>query len=149
MPTDPWPQPKLIVVEDHSYDMPTSWDGRNVEWSDWEVLWTTAEWHMPKEPCERCGNTDTPATCHGTLMPLVGETFVSTQTRRMKSGREREVAITVPAWPVIGLIASRCRSCHLDTVRDMKTKEDWTLDESDYGPRGSNEPAKTEPSGAH
>lgn len=128
----------LHAVPDNGYtDLPVEWDGLTLEWSAWETRWTTAEWHLPKEPCEVCGCTDVRPISHATVIPKLGETFTAHREKTLPSGRVRQVPYQTPAWPVMRFIAFRCPQCGLDEVWDSQRQEMWTLDASDYGPKGS------------
>jgi hypothetical protein len=126
----------LLIVRKN--DLPPIWDGRRVEWGAWHSGGTTADLHVPLEPCEACRSTASAAVSGGIVHPLPGETFESERTKRShRSGRAYTVRVDVPAWRVLRLFAFRCPSCGLDTVWDEELDEWWTLDGSDYGDDGS------------
>ncbi len=129
----------LKLVHDRR-DLPPSWDGVLVEWSEWSEGRTTLIHHAPPESlaCAECGTVDEPIISFGKRPPADGVTFTTDKTRHTKSGRAYTWGTEeVPAWPVNDLIAARCRHCAHDVVTDRRTGERWDLDETDYGPDGS------------
>jgi hypothetical protein len=121
--------------------LPPKWDGVPVEWTAWRLDRTTIAYHAPADQlvCGKCGTVDESMHAMGKRLPPEGEMVRSTETRKLKSGRTYEREVWVPAWPVYDLFASRCRHCGHDAVTDQRTGDAWDLDESDYGPDGSNE----------
>lgn len=95
------------------HDLPPYWDGQPVQWRDWQHLHTTLIYHQPLEhtACEQCAVLDHRASCVGTLRTVPPQT----------------------------LLALRCTHCKLDTVVNINTHEQWTLDASDYTAEGSYE----------
>lgn len=126
----------LPTPTDREYDMPPMWDGRRVEWSEWD----DSRWFIcppPKaDPCA-CGSTAPRVTSIGTVHPLPGEMVQGTRTKRLKSGREYGIPTEVPAQPLIALHAERCVTCGLDTVYETATESVWELDATDYRADGS------------
>ena len=100
----------------HANDLPVAWDGQPVQWGVWELMWTTAVFHFKPVGCEKCGNTDELGQNAGCVEEQIGPNRYTWVTR---------------------LFAFRCPGCRLDTVWDMRTGETWTLDETDYGRKGS------------
>lgn len=94
--------------------LPVAWDGVPVEWSAWENP-VQAILCPPQEPtpCESCGSRERPVQARGLTQVEVGAAL---------------------------LIATRCTACRLDTVWDARNDQWWTLDDTDYGPEGSNPP---------
>ena len=130
-------------------DLPPKWDGRRVDWSDWDTsaVFICGPTRARQQRCEGCGSTASRATSLGTVYPLDGETFETHEPRvkRTRSGREYEAGTTTVARrarPGVRLFASRCPDCGLDTVVDRTSghQQVWTLDESDYGDAGSVHP---------
>lgn len=104
------------------FQLPASWDGRDVEWRAWTSTWTTAELHVRRDPCERCGSLAVPLMNQGVVHPPATPGAVNLRRSLLQ------------------LTAFRCPDCHLDTVWDRDTDDWWVLDESDYGPQGSHDP---------
>lgn len=131
-------------------DLPPKWDGRVVEWSEWDsspIFVCGPNGAVKRSPCEGCGSTRSQATSTGTVYPLASETYEVEQPRvkTTRSGREYIAGTTVAtmrARPTVQLHASRCPDCGLDTVVDSTSEPEqvWTLDESDYGDAGSVHP---------
>lgn len=121
------------------HDLPPSWDGVPVEWSTWSQDRTTIIHHAPPEQmaCDQCGAVDEAMFSFGTRPPPDGATFSTTITKTTRSGHQYESRRDVPAWPVMDLVAARCRHCWHDVVTDQRTGERWDLEEEDYGPTGS------------
>lgn len=125
-------------------DLPPKWDGRRVDWSEWDTdpIFVCPP---PTDPrCEGCGSAARQATSRGTVYPLDGDMFETHEPRvkRTRSGREYVSGTTTVARrarPVVLLVVSRCPGCGLDTVVDRTSGhlQVWTLDESDYGDAGS------------
>ena len=136
-----------IAFEGRRHDLPPRWDGRIVEWSEWDTSPTFV--CGPRGPvrasrCEGCGSTASRATSRGTVYPLAGDTYESERpvVKRTRSGREYvagTVTVARRARPGVRLFAFRCPDCGLDTVVDYTSEPEqvWTLDESDYGDEGS------------
>ena len=135
-----------VCHEPAGADLPPRWDGRIVHWSEWDTSPTFV--CGPRGPvrasrCEGCGSTASNATSRGTVYPLAGDTYESEQpiVKRTRSGREYQAGVQVVTanWlhPVTSLVAFRCLRCGLDEVLDMHSAECWTLDDSDYGDKGS------------
>lgn len=131
-------QPQLTLWARN--DLPPKWDGRRVDWSEWDTdpIFVCQPPTAPR--CEGCGSAARQATSRGTVYPLDGEMFETHEPRvkRTRSGREYvagTVAVARRARPVVRLFASRCPDCGLDTVVDYTSEPEqvWTLDESDYG----------------
>ena len=123
-------------------DLPPKWDGRRVDWSEWDTdpIFVCPPPTAPR--CEGCGSAARQATSRGTVYPLDGEMFETHEPRvkRTRSGREYVAGtVTVARWarPGVRLFAFRCLGCGLDEVFDLETRECWTLDETDYGDEGS------------
>ena len=128
-------------------DLPPKWDGRRVDWSEWDTdpIFVCPPPTAPR--CEGCGSAARQATSRGTVYPLDGEMFETHEplVKRTRSGREYEAGTTTVARrarPGVRLFASRCPDCGLDTVVDRTSghQQVWTLDESDYGDAGSVRP---------
>ena len=128
-------------------DLPPKWDGRRVDWSEWDTdpIFVCPPPTAPR--CEGCGSAARQATSRGTVYPLDGEMFETHEPRvkRTRSGREYvSGTTTVARWarPGVRLVVSRCPDCGLDTVVDSTSghQQVWTLDESDYGDAGSVHP---------
>lgn len=134
-----------LVPDNQGRPLPVKWDDHKVTWDEFKIEpATTLEFHVTKAErlrwcCTKCGTPDREAThAVGTVHPLEGEMTEGTVRRRSKrTGNWLNVPTMVPAWPLRVLHASRCGGCGLDTVWDMRTDEWWELDESDYGPDGS------------
>ena len=128
-------------------DLPPKWDGRRVDWSEWDTdpIFVCPPPTAPR--CEGCGSAARQVTSRGTVYPLDGEMFETHEplVKRTRSGREYEAGTTTVARrarPGVRLVASRCPDCGLDTVVDRTSghQQVWTLDESDYGDAGSVHP---------
>ena len=128
-------------------DLPPKWDGRRVDWSEWDTdpIFVCPPPTAPR--CEGCGSAARQVTSRGTVYPLDGEMFETHKPRVkcIRSGREYEAGTTTVARrarPGVRLFASRCPDCGLDTVVDRTSghQQVWTLDESDYGDAGSVRP---------
>ena len=128
-------------------DLPPKWDGRRVDWSEWDTdpIFVCPPPTAPR--CEGCGSAARQVTSRGTVYPLDGEMFETHEplVKRTRSGREYEAGTTTVARrarPGVRLFASRCPDCGLDTVVDRTSghQQVWTLDESDYGDAGSVHP---------
>lgn len=106
-----------------AYQLPARWDGRDVEWR----AWTSTEGIVmcpppPRQPCEQCRSTAAPWMNTGIVRPPATPGVVNLR-------------------PSLALLSAfRCPDCLLDTVWDRDTDEWWTLDASDYGPEGSDDP---------
>lgn len=124
------------------HDLPVSWDGENVEWRPWCDLKSTLALHLPAEDlaCRRCGTVDPPLICFGLRQPKPGQMFATDHLKTTRSGHVYVITHDVPAWPVIDLIATRCRHCAHDTVNDLRDNTTWDLDPGDHGAAGSNAP---------
>jgi hypothetical protein len=122
-------------------DLPNSWDGEPVEWTGWTAHRSTMIYHAPPDVfcCRQCGTVDERLINFGKRPPETA-TYPSTRTRTTRSGRTYEQEIEVPSWPVVDLVASRCRHCRHDVVTDLRTDQVWDLEDEDYGPDGSNPP---------
>jgi hypothetical protein len=100
-------------------DLPVSWDGVPIEWSPWSgplVNLCAKGWRAKDRTASCCGTLVQPTTSIGV-----------------------EVDPPTPAGIVrrrYRLMAFRC-SCGHDEVHDIATDEWWDLDETDYGPGGS------------
>lgn len=105
------------------FQLPASWDGRDVEWRAWEPL---PEAFIcpprPPGPCERCQSTKTPLINQGIVHPHSTPGVVNLRPS------------------LLTLTALRCPNCSLDTVWDRSTDEWWVLDAADYGSAGSADP---------
>jgi hypothetical protein len=136
---DPF-KPDLVVLTEHGSDLPPKWDGQDIEWTDWDISTSTlARFHTPPTACPGCGG-DSRQQPHsvGVVQPREGETFKSYKPRTLKrTGRVVSREVEVPAWPVVRFVATRCRTCRLDHVYDIREGSFWRLDASDYGPNGS------------
>ena len=136
-----------LAFEGRRHDLPPRWDGRAVEWSEWDTSPTFVcgtRGSVRASRCEGCGSTASNATSRGTVYPLDGEMFETHEPRvkRTRSGRgyvAGTVTVARRARPGVRLFASRCPDCGLDTVVDYTSEPEqvWTLDESDYGDEGS------------
>lgn len=126
--------------------LPSKWDGRDVEWVGWADGFPMFMCPPPKEApaCGRCGSARPSKTCWGRAKSLPGdEGWV---TRRSRFGHTwKEWGPLLVGSPYVWLHASRCYGCGLDIVlergRDRSFgsfERTWVLDESDYGPEGSN-----------
>ena len=125
----------LRVVRSRSYDLPPSWDGRRVEWGQWEAM---VVFSCPggRVTCD-CGSADL-LTTTGVIHPNDGDTVDVPIVKRTKSGREYESGTRqVPAKPELRLSAQRCVTCGQDIVTDRRDGSVWILDESDYSQDGS------------
>lgn len=137
--------PKLTLVRKCGHDLPPRWDGRIVEWSEWD---TSSSYFVcgpraaaKREPCHQCRSDAQPLMCRGTVFPLAGEKATVDRLRRTKSGREYVAGtIQAPARPHLSLVVLRCPDCNLDMVLDRVRDQWWTLDASDYGDDGSAAP---------
>ena len=138
-------QPRLTLWVRN--DLPPKWDGRRVDWSEWDTdpIFVCPPPTAPR--CEGCGSAARQVTSRGTVYPLDGEMFETHEplVKRTRSGREYEAGTTTVARrarPGVRLFASRCPDCGLDTVVDRTSghQQVWTLDESDYGDAGSVHP---------
>lgn len=112
--TDPIPfhrEPGVV------HQLPPKWDGRDVNWTGWVSITTTAAVHVRRECCQQCGSLVEPVINIGKLRSPDDQT----------------------KW-ASPLAAFRCPDCRNDTVWDRETDEWWTLDESDYGDEGSADP---------
>lgn len=99
------------------------WEGRTVRWMEWHVTPRSAhlEAVLPSEPCV-CGSTDAPLMAGGLLLPNEGESFTTHQVKNShRTGREYEVPVQVPAWPVLRLLAFRCQHCGAEEVLDPES----------------------------
>lgn len=125
-------------------DMPPSWDGVPVKWSEWSEVRTTLALHAKPEQlaCRECGAVDESLVCFGTRPPPEGATELVPVQRRTRSGKPYQVVEVNPAWPVRDLWAYRCRHCGHDQVEDKRTGELWDLGPEDYTAEGST-PADT------
>lgn len=128
------------MLELVKHRLPPLWDGVPVTWRPFEPTDATFICPAPKK-AERCpcGSSAHPLIAAG-LRPRDGVEVVRSTRRLKKSGRVVEWQEEVPAWPVYDLTAFRCPDCGEDVVWDQRTNEWWTLDESDYGPTGSDRP---------
>ena len=136
-----------IAFEGRRHDLPPRWDGRIVEWSEWDTSPTFVcgpRGSVRASRCEGCGSTASNATSRGTVYPLDGEMRETHEPRvkRTRSGRgyvAGTVTVVRRVRPGVRLFASRCPDCGLDTVVDYTSEPEqvWTLDESDYGDEGS------------
>ena len=91
-------------------DLPPKWDGRRVDWSEWDTdpIFVCPPPTAPR--CEGCGSAARQATSRGTVYPLDGEMFETHEPRvkRTRSGREY----------VAGTVAvARCMPCRRIVVR--------------------------------
>ena len=122
-------------------DLPRKWDGEPVEWQGWSAGRTTLAFHLPADAlaCRKCGAVDEQLTNFGKRPPAT-PTYPSTRTRTTRSGHQYESPVEVPSWPIVDLVANRCRHCRHDTVTDRRTDQVWDLELEDYGPDGSNPP---------
>ncbi|MGN7250066.1 hypothetical protein [Arthrobacter sp. SAFR-014] len=120
------------------HDLPPSWDGVPVEWSEWSEGHTTLALHVPadKLACDRCGAIEEASISFG-KRPPEHPTFMTTRTKTTKSGHQYDVPHEVEAWAVRDLIAARCRHCLHDVVTDTRTGEAWDLEAPDYEDAGS------------
>lgn len=91
-------------------DLPSKWDGHNVEWAGWDFIAVTICPPLKPEPCRACGSTA--ASIHNTGRADTGERFTG------------------------HLIALRCPSCRTDTVKDWNG-DWWNLGPEDYTAAGS------------
>lgn len=101
------------------------WDGHAVRWEPWEIAPRSVhlEAFAPTDPCD-CGDERQPWMAPGLLLPNEGETFASTRVKQAKrSGREYNASVQVPAWPVLRLLAYRCRGCGIEWVLDPYSDE--------------------------
>ena len=136
-----------ISFDGRRHDLPPRWDGRAVEWSEWDTSPTFlcgTRGSVRASQCEGCGSTASNATSRGTVYPLDGEMFETHESRvkRTRSGREYvagTVTVVCRARPGVRLFAFRCPDCGLDTVVDYTSEPEqvWPLDGSDYGDEGS------------
>lgn len=122
--------------------LPVAWDGRRVDW-EWQDTPTprVKVWLCPPptyvEACDRCGSRDDAEVAVGLRHPLPGETILVDELHTTRTGKTYIKQATVPAWPVRNLWAWRCTWCKQDTVHDLQTNTTWTLDPTDYTPKGS------------
>lgn len=132
---------RALTLVHTRHDLPPSWDGVPVEWSEWsaEESRSTIVLHAPAHTlaCHECGSVDESRISWG-KRPPENPTMMTTRTKTTKSGHKYEVPHEMEAWAVRDIVASRCRHCLHDVVTDMRTGEAWDLDESDYGSDGSN-----------
>jgi hypothetical protein len=121
--------------------LPAKWDGREVEWGAFSTFafQTTLRLHARSECCERCGTPAPPVMAQGSMYALPGQSVdVWARTRSGKPYLRTRTVDEGERVRMLGrLTASRCTRCGLDTVIDCDG-DMWTLDESDYGPEGSN-----------
>lgn len=129
---------RALALVHSRHDLPPSWDGVPVEWSEWSKGGTTLALHLPPDQlaCPECGAVEEPAISFGKRPPET-PTIMGTRIKTTKSGRQYTVPQEIKAWAVRDLIASRCKHCLHDVVTDLRTDERWDLDESDYAPQGS------------
>lgn len=140
--TNPLRGPRVVA-----FQLPPRWDGRRVDWRGWESIHAHVCPPTRIAPCEGCGHVAAQPFNHGLLYPLPGETITQPlykRTHPKKNGRPGTLYQAgehdVPVKPAYLLTAYRCPNCQLDTVWDKRTDEWWVLDESDYGPAGSDDP---------
>lgn len=73
-------------------DLPPKWDGRRVDWSEWNTdpMFVCGRPQPPAPRCEGCGSAARQAASRGTVYPLDGEMFETHEPRvkRTRSGRE-------------------------------------------------------------
>lgn len=124
-------------------DLPPSWDGEPVRWSQWKsgpelIICPTPP--LTDIACDQCGVIDTTKSllCWGQRMENGPQE--DRVLRQLPSGRTYWRNTTRPATWVRDLVAYRCPHCKHDRVWDKRTDEWWDLDESDYVPAGSYPP---------
>lgn len=105
-----------------SHPLPVAWDGREVKWGRWESPLVIVCSGMEREGCDECGSKRQPFTAAGLRAADTGP------GRFARRHALRDIH------------AFRCPDCGLVQVWDMDSNEWWTLDESDYGPKGSTPP---------
>ena len=99
----------LYLARDH--DLPPSWDGEPVAWSDWEQMAPMFICPPPKpKPCKVCGTYEPHITNSGRVIQNDGH--------------------------LLRLTAFRCPDCRTDQVIDW-AGDIWDLDPSDYTDDGS------------
>ena len=132
----------LRLAHSRAHDLPPLWDGRRVDWSEWqEVGPTSMVFHgWPDEmACTGCGwIPETKLHAIGRLHPEPGATFTVPKTvgsKRRLGTYTRNVEVT--AWPVARLSVRRCSGCGVDEVTDIETGEVWDLEGADYTDAGS------------
>ena len=77
-------------------DLPPKWDGRRVDWSEWNTdpMFVCGRPQPSAPRCEGCGSDARQAASRGTVYPLDGEMFETHEPRvkRTRSGREYQVS---------------------------------------------------------
>ena len=122
--------------------LPSKWDGRDVKWEELKpahaLICPPAPAHT--ERCERCHSTEPRRQWRGVVWCKPGD-FITQQAETWSQRTYwRDHEIQRGEHTVFdNLHASRCAHCGLDTVLELTSGTEWVLDESDYGPEGSNE----------
>jgi hypothetical protein len=124
-----------VVLQLVSHPLPVAWDGRRVDWDRWETPDVVQICPPPKGERCVCGSSARPFSARGRRHP--SQQAVDAAEGIPRIGRNRSGPLV---WSVYDLHAFRCPACGQVDVWDMASDEWWTLDESDYGPRGSNPP---------
>lgn len=125
--------------------LPVSWDGRALQWGSWEQTSLVFLCDRSKRKnglthpeCSACGSIRPALRAVALRSPLPTDTIDGDYLRTHRNGRPVYAQEPAPAYR--DLIAHRCLDCGHDSVVDMRTGEAWDLDETDYGPEGSNAP---------
>ncbi len=106
-------------------DLPSKWDGSEIAWGAWEKRLRTSLDFIISPACEGCRSTTSLWEATGWWM----------RHHRIDLGCE---------WERRGMRnfhATRCGWCGRTTVFTMHDGQAWDLDETDYGPAGSLDPA--------
>lgn len=128
-------QPTLPVAP-RAHDLPPRWDGRRVEWGQWDTTRVIICPPPKPEPCHVCGSTEQPATCRGAVRSAPGEVVPIRRPRSYTDALENQRA-EQRGVVLLTLVATRCPDCLTDQVWEPRTDAWWDLDDSDYGDEGS------------
>ena len=118
-----------------AHDLPPRWDGRRVEWTEWETFRTTMVYHGRSTACVLCLSVDEAMVTSGGILAEPGEVVPIRRPRTAYDALVNQRAEKRGAW--IGVLyAFRCRECGHDQVLDGDDNW-WDLEDSDYGDEGS------------
>jgi len=137
----------LSMLREH--DLPPRWDGRAVVWEGWQYAHAGVFMCPPprRDVCEGCGmpTTERGFPCWSTNIGLVADSrtlthadYEAEEAARARLPKRVKHKLERHWWRE--LHAFRCHHCQLDNVWDVTTNEVWTLDHTDYGDTGSDQP---------
>lgn len=121
--------------------LPSKWDGRDVVWEELEPAQVLICPPAPAdgERCERCHSIAPRRQWRGVVWCKPGDFVTQRSETRSRRTYWRDHEIQHGERVVFdNLHAFRCQGCGLDTVLELISGAEWVLDESDYGPEGSN-----------